>query len=109
MHHLIAVTLPVRDNDGSNFDHHHDNLQASLLDIAGGYSSQAINGAWKSEDGRVYRDESVRYETLVSVEDSESAYWEIVKVAERIAKESLQECLLVTISEGHIVRYVEAK
>ena len=107
MHHLIAVTLPIRDNDGSNLDHHHDNLQASLLDIAGGYSSQAIGGAWRSEDGRVYRDESIRYETLVKVADSESAYWKIVEVAERIAKESLQECLLVTISDGHIVRYVE--
>lgn len=107
MHHLITITLPIRDNDGSSLSHHHDNLQASLLDIAGGYSSQAISGAWKSEDGRVYRDESIRYETLVSVEDSESAYWEIAKVVERIAKDSLQECILVTISEGHIVRYVE--
>jgi hypothetical protein len=107
MHHLITITLPIRDNDGSDLSEEHRNLRSTLLNTVEGFSSYQISGQWIDNEGRIYEDESIRYEALVSAKDSKVAYWTIIKAAEHIAANTLQECILVTISEGHIVRYVD--
>jgi hypothetical protein len=54
------VILPLADNDGASLRDVHTDFQNFLLKIAGGYSQQSIDGAWKDGD-RVYLDHSIKY------------------------------------------------
>lgn len=87
-----TVTLPLRDNEGETVITAHERLRERLLDIAGGYSSTSINGAWRADDGTVYHDTSIRYECIAH----ERVRAGILAAAADACAAARQECVLVT-------------
>lgn len=52
-----TVTVPRALNDGTPLDAVTlDTLERELLDIGGGFTAHDAEGAWRDEDGIVYRD-----------------------------------------------------
>lgn len=43
----------------------HDFIEYALLNTFGGYTQTMANGAWKDDDGAIYRDESYVYEVAI--------------------------------------------
>ena len=58
--------VPVADNNGLSLDHEISEIENVLLDIVGGFSVVEQRGCWKGDDGKVYRDHSLRFSTTCS-------------------------------------------
>lgn len=56
-----TVIIPDVDNDGRSLASEQAAFEDRLLDIAGGFTSEQVRGAWRDSDGTVYRDHSIRY------------------------------------------------
>lgn len=56
------IILPKRDNNGVALHMAHKNFAQALLNHWGGYTKSECAGVWVGAQGRIYRDESIRYE-----------------------------------------------
>lgn len=68
---LRTIVLPDADNKGVSLSVEHADFAALLLQVAGGYSVTSQRGAWRDDDGTVYRDASQAYS--VNVDDETDA------------------------------------
>lgn len=98
-----VVVLPVRDNDGKRLDYWLGKVRAEVLAIAGGYSESKQVGAWRDDDGTVYKDASVRLSTLVDTEQDAEIEARLPVWCGWLR----QICLLTTRAEV-VVSFVEA-
>lgn len=57
----LTVIVPTSDNAGRTLQPVIDDWEVFILDTAGGYTREAVCGAWKDASGKVYRDQSYRY------------------------------------------------
>lgn len=64
----LTITLPLLDNDGLSLHKEVKTIKEKLLDMAGGMSEHRSRGAWKSENGKVYRDTSDVVSTIIEPE-----------------------------------------
>lgn len=60
-----TIVLPARDNDGVSLAREVASVKRELLAVAGGYSEVKQRGAWRDDDGTVYRDSSWRVTTTI--------------------------------------------
>lgn len=69
------IILPKRDNAGTRVYMAHKKFELELLECYGGFTVAECGGAWKDDDGKVYRDESLVYTIAVDypAADSEPA------------------------------------
>lgn len=72
-----------------------DLVEGRLLDIAGGFTSTNATGAWRSPDGRVYREPV----TLYHVDSELDVERELRDVAELIAARLEQEAVYLTSAD----------
>lgn len=56
-----VVIVPDVDNDGTSLEPERAAIEEELLNIAGGFTSDRVQGGWRGENGRCYRDSSTRY------------------------------------------------
>lgn len=70
--HKATFLVPLTDNEGAAFTQDDwDWLQDSLVAQFGGWSIEStVQGAWKAEDGKVYRDQSFRYSVATDAIDT---------------------------------------
>lgn len=85
-----AVIVPKVDNNGVSLARQCRQIQAELLDIAGGVSVDNQRGIWKGDDGRIYRDRAWRVWTLVDAAQDQR----IIGRLEAWRRLTRQECLL---------------
>lgn len=69
--HKTTFLIPLTDNQGVPFQaEDFDWLQDELVLQFGGWSLEGtVEGAWKGDDGRVYRDRSYRYTVATTALD----------------------------------------
>ncbi len=63
-----VVIVPDQDNDGQSLASERESIENALLGVAGGFTSDRVSGAWRGDDGTVYRDYSTRYTVAVDPE-----------------------------------------
>lgn len=85
-----SITLPVHDNDGVWVDAAHDQLRAALLNVAGGFTVQDSQGAWR--DGDAEYSDSSRIYTVTTDTDCDG---DIMDAALNAALAATQECVYV--------------
>lgn len=79
-----TIVLPVRDNDGRSLAREVASVKSELLAIAGGYSESKQSGAWRDEDGTVYRDQSWRVTTTVDEQQDKAIVARLPEWCERL-------------------------
>ena len=92
----LTVIVPTADNDGKTLQPVIDRFEGFLLDTVGGFSRDAISGAWKDETGKIYRDTSYRYTVSgdrVDAVQSSLPTW---------CEELRQLCLYASTREVHV-------
>jgi hypothetical protein len=57
----LTVIVPLVDNDGHTLQPIISQFEAFLVDNAGGWTRDTVQGAWKAGNGRIYHDSSYRY------------------------------------------------
>jgi hypothetical protein len=57
----LTVIVPTTDNSGKTLQPVIELWESFILDTAGGFTREAVSGAWKDASGKVYRDSSYRY------------------------------------------------
>lgn len=76
----ITIILPVQDNDGVDLSEEIELVKEQVRIIAGGYSILAQSGEWE-EDGKVYKDESLRLVTVVEKNEQVEALRDMAIIA----------------------------
>lgn len=79
-----TLILPLRDNDGRSLAREVASIKSELLAIAGGYSEVRHHGAWRDEDGTVYRDTSWRVTTTVDEQQDKAIVARLPEWCERL-------------------------
>lgn len=79
-----TIVLPLRDNDRVSLAREVASVKSELLAIAGGYSESKQSGAWRDEDGTVYRDRSLRVATTVDQEQDAAIVARLPEWCERL-------------------------
>ena len=103
---IATLTLPLRDNAGVQLQEVHKVLRTQLLEAFGGYTQSLVTGAWRGEDGKVYQDDSLKYE--IAMDTGVSAGKKLVRIATVACASARQECVLVQLASG-VVHFVDAK
>lgn len=88
-----VVIVPDVDNAGVSLEAQRAAIESQLLDIAGGFTSDRVSGAWRGDDGTIYRDSSTRY-TLAVSEAQDAA---IVAALPQWCEALRQECLFTSV------------
>ena len=84
MFDVYSVTFPKADNDGASLEAAHEALVQGLLNTFGGLSIVPVRGAWKDDTGRVYWDDSYRYE--IAIDRNSLDYLDKIGAVYRIAR-----------------------
>ena len=103
---IATLTLPLRDNAGVQLTGVHKVLRSQLLDAYGGYTQTLVTGAWKGDDGKVYLDDSLKYE--IAMTTGVNAGKKLVRIATEACASARQECVMVQLASG-VVHFVDAK
>lgn len=92
-----VILIPLTDNDGEPFPSSiWHQLQESLLTLAGGYSEEGpVSGAWRDQNGRVYRDKSLRYTVSLN---SWTQFPEWLRLVDDLRKLYRQEALYIEVN-----------
>jgi hypothetical protein len=72
------LVFPQYDNKANSLERCHKLIDASLLTLFGGYSSNDIKGVWKDTDGITYRDRSIRY-TVAATKGNEDKFTGLIR------------------------------
>lgn len=59
---IRVIVVPTRDNAGRDTVRVRREIERDLLEMVGGFTALQQRGAWVGQDGKVYRDRSVRFE-----------------------------------------------
>ena len=98
-----TVTVPLALNDGTPLDAVTlDTLERELLDIGGGFTATDAQGAWRADDGTIYRD-PVRVYAL-DIPDTPHNRAAIMRFADAVAIAADQ--LAVYVTESPIVTHL---
>ncbi len=98
------LILPNLDNNGDSLDVTHDVLAEYLIDAFGGFTSQAVQGGFKGEDGTVYREAGTAYD--VALDDSADNQAYLRGIARWAAGAADQECVYLRQPSG-AVEFIE--
>ena len=79
-----TIVLPARDNDGVSLAAQVASVKRELLAVAGGYSEVKQRGAWRDDDGTVYRDSSWRVTTTVGEQQDKAIVARLPEWCERL-------------------------
>lgn len=101
-----VLILPLRDNAGRQLAETHRTLRTVLLDAFGGYTQTLVTGAWKDDKGKVYQDDSLKYEIAMTTGVSDGQ--KLVEIARLACRDARQECVFVQLAAGNVV-FVDAK
>jgi hypothetical protein len=99
-----SIILPTKDNTGKSLIREHKQFQATLLDIAGGFSVNKQAGIWRGDDGKVYRDVSNKYTVLCNTRQASK----IDALIPALCRDCKQECILVT-TRSITARFVDSQ
>jgi len=103
---IATLTLPLCDNAGLRLTEVHRVLRSQLLEAFGGYTQSLVTGAWRGEDGKVYQDDSLKYE--IAMDTGVSAGKKLVRIATVACGSARQECVMVQLASG-VVHFVDAR
>jgi hypothetical protein len=99
---IASFILPLRDNAGADVQGAHNAAQDALLTAFGGFTGQNVFGAWRDEsDGKIYRDDSVRYE--IGADWNPANRQTLEDLASAAGHLAGQICVAVTHSDGRAV------
>ena len=98
---LATLILPNADNAGASLADVHAALQSDLCDNFGGFTSHAVNGAWRDSAGKVRYEPGTLY--LVACDDSAKARETLESLARFHGHAALQECVFVVHANGEVV------
>jgi hypothetical protein len=93
-----VIIVPNKDNNGVSLASVQRAIEHALLGIVGGFTVDKVNGAWRGEGGRTYRDESKRYTLAVDAEQDR-----LIQVSLPVWCElARQECLFTSRREVEV-------
>ena len=102
-----VLILPLRENAGRRqLAETHRTLREELLDAFGGYTQTLVTGAWKDDAGKVYQDDSLKYEIAMGTGPGDGM--KLVEIARQACAQGRQECVFVQLAAGNVV-FVDAK
>jgi hypothetical protein len=103
---IATLILPLRDNAGNKVTDAHAHLRTGILDAFGGYTQTLVAGAWKGDDGKVYLDDSLKYEIAMTTGVSDGQ--KLVTIATSACVQANQECVMVQLASG-VVHFIDQK
>lgn len=91
---VLNLILPKKNNQGREFDYCLiQSIEHEIIKIAGGYSKNDIQGAWKDQEtNKVYLDNNTSYEIIV---ESDKQSHDILTLASDLKTILDQESILV--------------
>lgn len=100
-----TLILPKLDNDGRPLDSVHFALELDLMEAFGGFTASDARGGWiDADDGKTYRDESVRYSIAADFEARGGRNRRrLENIAGRYAREARQVSVYVRHADGEVV------
>lgn len=101
-----VLILPLRDNAGVQLKEAHAALRTALLDAFGGYTQTLVTGAWKDDAGKVYQDDSLKYEIAMGTGPADGM--KLVEIARLACRDARQQCVMAQLAAGNVV-FVDAK
>jgi hypothetical protein len=103
---IATLILPLRDNAGRKLTLQHANLRVALLNDFGGYTQTLVTGAWKGDGGKVYQDDSLKYEIAMTTGMSDGQ--KLVTIATLACRDAGQECVMIQLASG-VVHFIDQK
>lgn len=92
--------LPVTHHRGERYDPAHQEARGALVREFGGYTASNVRGAWKSPDGPVLYDNSVKYEVAADWTEPQRA--KLRNIAERAGWDAKQQSVMLVDSDGEV-------
>lgn len=89
--------VPITDNEGAPFaPSQFREVTKLLLDAFGGFSGPTIvDGMWRGDDGRVYKDRSRRYDVALT---SWRQVQNLVEIVDWVCSEFRQEAIFLSVA-----------
>ena len=98
--HLASIILPNADNSGVSLADVHAAMQATIVDVFGGFTSLAVSGAWRADDGTIYAEQGTKYEIAMDATPSNAKKLE--SIARFYGHMSQQIAMCVQFADGAI-------
>lgn len=92
------IILPTHDNDGVPLDFVRGALETVLLDNFGGFSSYEGTGAWRDDNGKVYKEPHWAFEVAFARDAKKVA--DLVNIARWLANAARQDCIYLKTPDG---------
>jgi hypothetical protein len=94
---IMPKAKPDRQNPDGLGVHY---LRANLLNYFGGYTEEAVSGAWLDPAGTVHRDHSIRF--TVAIRTAVALHGVLRKLAIRAGELAGQQCVYVRDPDGQV-------
>lgn len=98
------IHLPVTNNYGRNLDHERSVAEELILDLFGGFTCEEATGAWKSPEGKIYREPMMVYRIAGNWDDDANVV-NLVDLATDLAASMEQEAIYLALPSG--VQFIE--
>lgn len=98
------IILPKLDNDGFDLSQQIAHVEDAILQQYGGFNVAESKGAWRNDEGKVYRDECLTYVIAADWADANNAI-ALRQIARYAASLMQQECVYMCL-DGQ-VEFVE--
>jgi len=90
-----GIICPHLDNDGNSLVKQLANFEDLLLEHCGGFTAHDVRGAWRGDDGEIYRDVSTLYTINTSQDYAEH-------LAMLFLQDARQEAVYVRLPGGKV-------
>ena len=91
-----GIIAPHLDNDGASLSVVLALFEETLIDTCGGFTAHDVRGAWRGEDGEIFRDVSTVYTVATSLDIAE-------QLAIQLGKDARQHAIYVKLPGGNSV------